>query len=43
MLATVKACIRGRAEHHRRRNFEEEFLMLLQKSRIAFDRGQPFA
>ncbi len=42
MLATVKAYIRGQAEHHRRRNFEEEFLMLLQKSGIAFDRDRPF-
>jgi len=43
MLATVKAYIRGQAEQHRRRDFEEEFLRLLQKSRIAFDRDQRFA
>ena len=43
MIATVKAYIRGQVEHHRRRNFEEEFLVLLQKSGIAFDRDQPFA
>ena len=43
MLSPVKAYIRGQAEHHRRRNFEEEFLVLLQKSGLAFDRKQPFA
>src|SRR6266576_1029825 len=43
MISTVKAYIRRQVEHHRRRNFEEEFLMLLQKSGIAFDRDQPFA
>jgi len=42
MISTVKAYIRRQVEHHRRRNFEEEFLVLLQKSGIAFDRDQPF-
>lgn len=33
----VKQYIRNQEEHHRKRNFEEEFLTLLQKSGIEFD------
>jgi putative transposase len=43
MLQTVKAYIRSQEEHHKKRNFEEEFLALLKKSGIAFDRDHPFA
>jgi len=34
---SVKAYIRNQAEHHKKRNFEEEFLILLKKSGIAYD------
>ena len=34
---TVKKYIRNQAEHHRKRNFEEEFLLLLKKSGIDYD------
>jgi putative transposase len=33
----VKAYIRNQAAHHRKRNFEEEFLALLTKSGISYD------
>jgi putative transposase len=33
----VKAYIRNQAEHHRKRNFEEEFLTLLAKSGLKYD------
>src|SRR5579864_7301770 len=32
---SVKAYIRNQAEHHKRRNFEEEFLILLKKSGVS--------
>jgi len=36
-LGTIKAYIKNQKEHHRRRGFQEEFLMLLKKHRIEFD------
>ena len=36
-IAVVKDYIRNQAEHHKRRNFEEEYLTLLRKSGIEFD------
>lgn len=38
LLDTVKAYIHHQPQHHRRRNFEEEFAALLRKSGIALDR-----
>lgn len=35
--AQVKAYIRNQAEHHRKRNFEDEFLLLLKKSDVEYD------
>ena len=35
--ATVKSYIRNQAEHHKKRNFEEEFLLLLKKSGVDYD------
>jgi len=35
--AAVKKYIRNQAEHHKKRNFEEEFLLLLKKSGVAYD------
>jgi len=43
MLSTMTAYIRGQEAHHQRRDFEEEFRVLLRKSGIAFDSEQPFA
>lgn len=43
MVETVKAYIRSQAEHHRRRNFEEEFAALLRKSGIVFEEKEPLA
>jgi len=36
-VADVQQYIRNQSEHHKRRNFEEEFIDLLRKSGIAFD------
>ncbi|MBZ5704591.1 MAG: transposase [Acidobacteriia bacterium] len=36
-LPVVKNYIHGQAEHHKKRNFEEEFLALLRKSGVEFD------
>jgi REP element-mobilizing transposase RayT len=33
----VKHYIRNQAEHHRKRNFEEEFLLLLKRSGVDYD------
>jgi putative transposase len=33
----VKMYIRNQVEHHRKRNFEEEFLLLLKKSGVDYD------
>lgn len=37
MVETVKAYIRNQREHHRKRNFEEEFVALLKKSGVNYD------
>jgi putative transposase len=34
---TVVRYIRNQAEHHRRRSFEEEFVLLLKKAGIEYD------
>jgi len=36
-VSVVKSYIRNQQGHHRRRNFEEEFVLLLKKSGVAFD------
>jgi REP element-mobilizing transposase RayT len=36
-LPTVKQYIRNQLEHHKQRNFEEEFLLLLKKSGVNYD------
>ena len=36
-VAAVREYIRGQAEHHRKRSFEEEFRAILQRHGIAFD------
>lgn len=36
-VQTVKRYIRHQAEHHAKRNFEEEFLLLLKRSGVAYD------
>ncbi len=36
-LEKVKAYIRGQAEHHRRRSFEDEFATLLKKCGVEYD------
>jgi putative transposase len=36
-VGAVKQYIRNQAEHHKKRNFEEEFLLLLKKSGVDFD------
>ena len=33
----VKRYIRNQAEHHKKRNFEEEFLLLVKKSGVDYD------
>lgn len=38
----VKEYIRNQAEHHKRRNFEEEFLAFLKKSGVEYDPKQVF-
>jgi len=38
----VKAYIRNQGEHHKKRSFEEEFVALLQKSGVQFDRKYVF-
>jgi hypothetical protein len=42
-LPTVQAYIRNQAAHHRKRNYEEEFLALLKKSGVAYDAARLFA
>jgi REP element-mobilizing transposase RayT len=39
----VRIYIRNQAEHHRKRSFEEELQMLLEKSGMKFDREKLFA
>lgn len=36
-VAAVKQYIRNQVEHHRKRSFEEEFLLLLKKSGVPYD------
>jgi putative transposase len=36
-LETITHYLKNQKEHHRRRSFQEEFLMLLKKHRIEFD------
>jgi putative transposase len=36
-VPAVKQYIRGQAEHHKKRNFEEEFVLLLKKSGVDYD------
>jgi len=43
LLNTVQTYIRHQPEHHRRRSFEEEFLILLRKCGVAFDADHLFA
>jgi REP element-mobilizing transposase RayT len=43
LLNTVQQYIRDQAEHHRKRNFEEEFRALLDKSGVPYDAERLFA
>jgi putative transposase len=43
LLPTVQAYIRNQPEHHRHRNFEEEFRALLNKSGIVYNADHLFA
>jgi hypothetical protein len=43
LLKTVQTYIQNQAEHHRRRNFEEEFRALLDKSGVEYDLEKLFA
>jgi putative transposase len=43
LLPTVQAYIHNQKEHHRHRNFEEEFRALLNKSGVAYDAEHLFA
>jgi hypothetical protein len=36
-VRTVKEYIRNQERHHRKRNFEEEFVLLLNKSGVDYD------
>jgi len=38
----VRHYIQNQAEHHRRRSFEDEFVALLEKSGVAFNRAEIF-
>jgi putative transposase len=38
----VRPYIQNQAEHHRRRSFEDEFVALLEKSGVAFNRAEIF-
>ena len=42
-LETVRRYVRNQAEHHRKRCFEEEFRILLERSGIVYDAGGLFA
>jgi REP element-mobilizing transposase RayT len=42
LLSAVQAYIHTQEEHHKKRSFEEEFRLLLQKSGIAYDEEQLF-
>jgi len=41
-IEDVQRYIRNQAEHHKKRNFEEEFIELLRKSGISFDEEHVF-
>lgn len=41
-LPSVQSYIRNQPEHHRRRNFEEEFRALLDKSGVTYDHNRLF-
>jgi putative transposase len=41
--AAVQAYIRNQEEHHRKRSFEEEFVVMLRKSGVAYDAERLFA
>jgi putative transposase len=43
LLPTVLAYVRNQVEHHKKRSFEEEFLLLLKKSGVAYDAERMFA
>ena len=43
LLNVVQAYIRNQEEHHRKRSFEEEFRVLLEKSRVPYDAEKLFA
>jgi len=43
LLTTVQSYIRNQKQHHRKRDFEEEFLILLKKSGVAYDAEHVFA
>jgi len=43
LLPKVQAYIHNQTEHHRKRNFEEEFRALLDKSGVAYDAERLFA
>jgi REP element-mobilizing transposase RayT len=42
LLATVQAYIRNQEEHHRERGFEEEFVVMLEKSGVVYDAERLF-
>jgi len=43
LLGSVQAYIRNQEEHHRRRSFEDEFRVLLEKSGVTYDAERLFA
>lgn len=43
LLETVTNYIRSQEQHHRVRNFEEEFVILLKKAGVSYDADQVFA
>ena len=43
LIEIVRQYIRNQKEHHRRRNFEEEFRAILKKSGVTYDAEQLFA
>jgi putative transposase len=43
LVAAVQAYIRNQEEHHRKGSFEEEFVVMLRKSGVAYDAERLFA
>jgi len=43
LVPSVQSYIRNQEAHHRKRSFEEEFRMLLDKSGVVYDAEQMFA